>query len=257
MPDFDGPSAARMYDYYIGGTYNFPADREAADRVAAALPEIKPLALENRAFLRRAVRYVARQGITQFIDIGSGLPTVGNTHEIAQSVVPDARVVYADLDPLVAEHGAELLSDDARTAVVTADMRTPEPLFEKVMATGLIDPGAPTGVLMVAMIHFLTLEDRATVMGYLRRVLAPGSYLIATHITADGKPPESAAGVEAVYKNTPTPAFFRPHAEIAPFFDGFDLVPPGLVTPDRWHPDPAPDATGWLYVAVGRRNPDT
>lgn len=252
-----GPSVARMYDYYLGGTHNFPVDREAADRVARAMPEIGLLARENRAFLRRAIRYLARRGVTQFVDIGSGLPTAGNTHEIAQSVHPRARVVYVDNDPVVRTHGRELLTADANTAVVTADMRRPAEVFERIAATGLIDPGAPVGVLMIAMIHFLTLEERPAVMGYLRDVLPPGSYLTATHVTTDGRPPAAVAEIEAVYATTPTPIYFRPHADVARFFDGFDLVPPGLVTLDGWHPDPhdpAPAATGWLYGAAAHRS---
>jgi hypothetical protein len=255
--DTSRPSVARMYDYYLGGKNNFQVDRDAVDRVAQAMPEIRQLARENRAFLRRAVRYMAGQGIQQFIDIGSGLPTVGNTHEVAQQVDPDARVVYVDNDPIVLAHGRALLATDDNTAVATADMHRPAEVLQHPETTKLIDFNEPVGVLMIAMVHFLTLEERTAVMGHVREVLAPGSYLAATHATTDNKSPDAVAQIESVYASTPTPIYFREHAEIARFFDGFDLIPPGLVHLDTWRPDPqdpAPAATRWLYGAVGYKN---
>jgi O-methyltransferase involved in polyketide biosynthesis len=245
-----------MYDYYLGGKDNYRVDREAVERVAEAMPEIRQLAQENRAFLRRAVRYMARQGIRQFIDIGSGLPTAGNTHEIAQEIAPDARVVYVDNDPVVLAHGRALLAADDNTTVATADMHEPDEVLRHPQTLKLIDFDQPVGVLMIAMVHFLTVEERASVMGRLRDALAPGSHLTATHVTTDGKPAEAVAQIEAVYATTPTPIYFRDSAEIGRFFDGFDLVEPGLVTLDHWHPDPAdpaPEPTGWLYGGVGRK----
>ncbi len=259
MPEIDStrPSVARMYDYYLGGKDNYKVDREAVDRVSQAMPEIRQLAQENRAFLRRAVRYMARQGVRQFIDIGSGLPTVGNTHEVAQQIVPDARVVYVDNDPVVLAHGRALLASDDNTAVATADMHRPDEVLGHPQTNKLIDFNEPVGVLMIAMVHFLTLEEQPAVMSRLRDALAPGSFLAATHATTDGKAPEAVAQIEAVYATTPTPIFFRRHDEIARFFDGFELVDPGLVTLDSWWldpQDPAPAATGWLYGAVGRKS---
>jgi S-adenosyl methyltransferase len=254
--DISRPSVARMYDYYLGGKDNYRVDREAVERVAEAMPEIRQLAQENRAFLRRAVRYMARQGIRQFIDSGSGLPTAGNTHEIAQEIAPDARVVYVDNDPVVLAHGRALLAADDNTTVATADMHEPDEVLRHPQTLKLIDFDQPVGVLMIAMVHFLTVEERASVMGRLRDALAPGSHLTATHVTTDGKPAEAVAQIEAVYATTPTPIYFRDSAEIGRFFDGFDLVEPGLVTLDHWHPDPAdpaPEPTGWLYGGVGRK----
>lgn len=255
--DTSRPSVARMYDYYLDGKDNFQVDRDAVDRVAAAMPEIRHLAWENRAFLRRAVRYMARQGIDQFIDIGSGLPTVGNTHEIARQVIPDARVVYIDIDPVVAAHGRILLATDENTAVGTADMRDPEQVLQHPETTRLIDFTRPVGVLLIAMIHFIDLADRPRIMEELRGALPAGSHLTATHVTADLRSAEAAAQIENVYAATPTPIYFRTHAEVAGFFDGLELVEPGLVTIDAWRPDPsdpAPSATRWLYGAVGRKN---
>lgn len=255
--DTSTPSVARMYDYYLGGKDNFQVDRDAVDRVSQAMPEIRQLAQENRAFLRRAVRYMAGQGIKQFIDIGSGLPTVGNTHEIAQEINPNTRVVYIDNDPIVLAFGRALLASDDNTAVATADMHRPAEVLEHPETVKLIDFNRPVGVLMIAMVHFLTIEERKAVMGQLRDVLAPGSFLTATHVTTDGKSPDAVMGIESVYATTPTPIYFRDRDTIGRFFDGFDLVDPGLVTIDAWRPDPedpAPEPTRWLYGGVGRKN---
>lgn len=255
--DTSRPSVARMYDYYLNGKDNFEIDRAAVARVEAAMPEIRQLAWENRAFLRRAVRYMAQQGIDQFIDIGSGLPTVGNTHEIARQVVPDARVVYVDIDPVVAGHGRVLLAADENTTVATADMRRPDEVLRHSETTRLIDFTRPVGVLLIAMVHFIEVSDRERIMGELRDSLPAGSLLTATHVTTDGHSADAVAQIEGVYATTPTPIFFRDHAEVARFFDGFELAEPGLVTVDAWRPDPfdpAPAATRWLYGAVGRKS---
>jgi hypothetical protein len=253
--DVTTPSVARMYDYYLGGKDNFEVDRVAVEQVAAAMPEIREVAQENRAFLRRTVRYMARQGVRQFIDIGSGLPTAGNTHEVAQEIQPEARVVYVDNDPVVLVHGRAILASDDNTTVVTADMRSPAEVLDHPETRKLIDFSEPVGVLLIAMTHFLTLEERPGVMGPLRDALPSGSYLSASHVTTEEHPPAAVEGIEAVYATTPTPIYFRTHGAIAGFFEGYELVEPGLVTLDRWHPDPADPAptTKWLYGAVGRR----
>jgi hypothetical protein len=246
---------ARMYDYYLGGKDNFEVDRAAVDQVAAAMPEIGDVALENRAFLRRSVRYMARQGVRQFIDIGSGLPTAGNTHEVAQSIQPHARVVYVDNDPVVLVHGRAILAADDNTTVVTADMRTPSDVLEHPETHKLIDFSEPVGVLLIAMTHFLTLEECPAVMRQLRDALPSGSYLSVTHATTEEHSPAAVEQIEAVYATTPTPIYFRTHEDIAPFFEGFEFVEPGLVTLDLWHPDAADPAptTKWLYGGVARK----
>jgi hypothetical protein len=256
--DITRPSVARMYDYYLHGKDNYQVDRDAAERVAQAMPEIGELAKENRSFLRRSVRYMARRGIRQFLDIGSGLPTVGNTHEIAHEIVPDARVVYVDSDPVVLVHGRALLATNAFTTVAQADMRRPAEVLDHARSTGLIDFAAPVGVLMIAMTHFLTLEEREDVMTPLREALAPGSHLAATHVTTEGHAPAAVEQIESAYAATPTPIYFRNKSDIALFFDGFELVDPGLVTIDAWNPDsdetdrPAKKVGKWLYGAIGR-----
>lgn len=252
--DVSRPHVARMYDYYLGGKDNFQVDRDAVARIEEAMPEIGMLARQNRAFLRRAVRFMAEQGIRQFIDIGSGLPTVGNTHEVAQSVNPDSRVVYIDNDPIVLAHGRALLATDANTTVATADMRRPAEVLGHPETTRLIDFTAPVGVLLIAMVHFITLEERSMVMDHLRGALPSGSYIAATHVTVDGNSAEAVAKIEEVYATTPTPIHFREHSEVALFFEGFELVKPGLVTIDTWRPDPSEPAhpvAKWLYGGVG------
>ncbi|WP_312034510.1 SAM-dependent methyltransferase [Actinoplanes sp. TBRC 11911] len=253
--DTTRPHVARMYDFYLGGKDNFAVDREAVAAVEAAMPEVRRLAVENRAFLRRAVRFMAGNGIRQFIDIGAGLPTAGNTHEVAQAVTPGARVVYVDNDPIVLAHGRALLAANAGTTVVTADLREPGEVVGHPEVREFIDFTQPVGVLLIAMTHFLRDDEREPVMNVLRGSLAPGSYLAATHVTVDNHSGAAVEGVEAVYRKTPTPIFFRRHDEIARFFDGFELAPPGLVTVDRWRPDhqdPASEPTRWLYGGVGR-----
>jgi O-methyltransferase involved in polyketide biosynthesis len=256
--DTSKPSVARMYDYYLGGKDNFQVDRDAADQMPEPLVGIRQVVRENRAFLRRAVRYMAGEGIRQFLDIGSGLPTQQNTHQVAQEINPDARVVYVDNDPVVLAFGHALLATDKNTAVAAADMRRPADVLEHPETVELIDFDEPVGVLMLAMVHFLTDEECSVVMGQMRDALAPGSFLAATHTTRDGQSSDAVAKAEAVYVNTPSPIYFRDHAEIARIFDGFELVEPGLVTLDRWRPylqrETAPEVTGWMYGAVGRKN---
>jgi hypothetical protein len=254
--DTSRPQVARMYDYYLGGKDNFQVDRDAVAAVEAAMPEVRQLARENRAFLRRAVRFMVDAGIRQFIDIGAGLPTAGNTHEIAQESAPEARVVYVDNDPIVLVHGRALLATNDATTVVTADLRNPQDVIGHPEVRGLIDFGQPVGIMLIAMTHFLLTEEFEPVIGALRDALAPGSYLAATHVTVDNHSAEAVEGVEAAYRATPTPIFFRSKDEIAQLFTGFELVDPGLVTIDAWRPDPGdpgPDATGWLIGGVGRR----
>ncbi|KWX09492.1 hypothetical protein TR74_09270 [Carbonactinospora thermoautotrophica] len=257
--DTTRPSVARMYDYYLGGKDNFAVDREAAERVLAAVPNSRVGALENRAFLRRAVRFMVNQGIRQIIDIGSGLPTVDNTHEVAQQLVPDTRVVYVDIDPIVLAHGRAILANNEHTTVITADMRRPAEVLDHPETKRLIDFSQPVGVLLIAMVHFISDEERPQIMGYLRDALPSGSYLAATHITGDGKPAEAVQQIRSVYETTSTPLFFRTHAEVARFFEGFELVEPGLVTLDAWRPDPSdpspadPELAGWAYGGVGRK----
>ncbi|MFI6707938.1 SAM-dependent methyltransferase [Nonomuraea sp. NPDC050478] len=216
--DPDTPNLARMYDYLLGGKDNFAVDREALDRLADLIPEAVPQARAAREFLQRAVRYAAAQGVTQFLDVGSGLPTQGNVHE----VVPDARVVYVDHDPVVAAHGRELLEEQAGAVFVEADLLDPARMLDG--AAGFLDPARPVGVLLVSVLHFVpdSMNPHA-VVALLREALAPGSYLAIAHATSSGDAPAGGTG--------------RGPEEIQAFFGDFVMIEPGLVQAHEWRPD--------------------
>jgi SAM-dependent methyltransferase len=257
------PTAARMYDYYLGGSHNFAADREAAHGVIAAMPAVRQIAIANRAFLARAVRYLLDMGIRQFLDIGSGIPTVGNVHEVAQRAIPDARVVYVDIDPVAVMHSKHILAGNARAAAVLGDLRQPAELLELLAKPELrevFDLDQPTAVLVVSVLHFVPGDEAYEAVDQLRDVLAPGSYLAVTHGAAEGFDRAEAQAVQGVYQSTSTPGGLRTRAQIATFFDGFELVDPGLVWVSQWRPEPEgpedfgarPELSG-ILAAVGRK----
>ncbi len=232
------PSAARVYDYFLGGTHHLAVDRELAGQLEAMTPDIGATMRANRAFLQRAVRFLAGRGIRQFLDVGSGIPTAGNVHEIARAEAPGSAVVYVDVDPVAVEHSRELLAGDDRTAVVLADARDTDRILAG--ANGLIDFGQPVAVLFAGVLHFIPDEDDpAGLVAALREVTAPGSYLLISHATADGQPPE-VVEAQKLSARTGTGIVLRPHAEIASWFDGFPLVEPGLVHIPRWRPEDGP-----------------
>jgi SAM-dependent methyltransferase len=251
--DTDTPSAARMYDYFLGGAHNFACDREAARKVLGIRPEGALLAQANRSFLRRAVRHMVEQGIDQFLDLGSGVPTVGNVHEIAQRYQPDARVVYVDIDPIAVMHARHLLAGDPRTVVLEQDVRKPDAILDDLRVRTLLDLDRPVGVLAVAVLHFLPdSDDPAGVLARLRELVATGSQLAVTHGTADGNP-ELVEQVRQVYERTANPTVVRTRAEVARLFDGWRLVEPGLVWVPEWHPedvDERPPAASSMYGGV-------
>jgi hypothetical protein len=212
----------------------------------------------NRAFLRRAVRYLGEQGITQFLDIGSGIPTVGNVHEVAQRHDPEARVVYVDRDPVAVAHSRAILAGNEKAVVIQGDLREPDAIFDSPAVRAAIDLDKPVAVLMVAVLHFVPddddPQDAVTRIG---ARLAPGSFMAISHASAEGRP-EMADAHQQLYSRTPTPMTMRSRAEITQFFDGFELVEPGLVWLPLWHPDTADAAdqqpertTG--FAGVGRK----
>jgi SAM-dependent methyltransferase len=248
---------ARMYDYYLGGKDNFPADREAAEQALAASPAVRDMARQNRAFLQRVVRFLAREaGIRQFLDIGTGLPTQGNVHEIAQAIAPDARVVYVDNDPIVVVHSDALLAGHNTTAM-QADLREPDAILERPEVREAIDFDQPVAILVVAVLHFIQdAEDPVGIVARLRNAMAPGSYLAISHGTTDlpKADPKVAARVVSAYRRTSAPVVLRTCAQIERFLDGFELVDPGLVQIQCWRPDgPIGNVPGGIYGAVGRR----
>lgn len=235
--DVTRPSAARMYDYYLGGSHNFEVDRQVGDEAIRMWPELPRVLRANRAFLHRAVRFAAEQGIDQFLDIGSGIPTVGNVHEIARRWCPSARVAYVDRDPVAVAHSRALLADDARSIVLQADLRDPDQIFARPGLRDLIDLDRPVALLLVAVLHFVQDEDdpRTAVHRLVER-LPSGSLLILSHAS----PPEQrevSETHEKIYQRTPTPLTMRTSEQIEEFFDGLDLLPPGLVPIARWRPD--------------------
>jgi hypothetical protein len=247
---------ARVYDYWIGGKDNFQADRDAADAVAAAQPEIQEMARANRAFLGRAVRHLSEQGIRQFLDIGTGLPAAGNTHEVAQALAADTNVVYVDNDPLVAVHGRALLAGNERTTVFQADLREPDAILGHPDVARLVDFAEPVGILLVAVLHFLSDEDRPfELVERFKELAAPGSHLVISHVARDITELDM-AGLGSGYRTASSGAL-RSRDEVAKFFDGFPLVEPGLVQVPVWRPDgavPADLSKFWIYGGVGRKD---
>ncbi len=257
------PNVARVWDYQLGGKDNFEVDRAAADALNEACkrvgaPDGRDVAREIRAFILRAVSYLAGPaGIGQFIDIGSGLPTQGNIHQIAQEINPDAKVVYVDYDPLVLAHGRALLAINDHTTVITADMRRPDEILGNPDLRAFIDLSQPVAVLLVAVLHLLPDDENpAGIVAQLRDALTAGSYLAITHVTSDARP-ELAAKVadEFARLRITTPLVPRTRNRIGRFFDGFDLVEPGLVFPTQWDPERLGDDPGaqWMYAGVGRK----
>lgn len=257
--DEDEPSAARLYDYLLGGAHNFAADRALAERFLAALPSAREVARLNRSFLRRAVVHIAEQGVRQFIDIGSGIPTVGNVHEIAQSLVPTSKVVYVDYEPVAVAHSQLMLEANEHATIVQADMLDPDDILNHPAATRLLDFSRPIGLIMAGVFHFVPQEaDAPKVISRFRDALAPGSFLALSHFTADVAP-ESMAGVVEVMRRSADPVHPRTYGEIAELFAGFELVEPGIVGTARWRPDsPNEEADGMrggdqIYSGVGRK----
>jgi hypothetical protein len=245
-----------MYDYWLGGHDNFAADRIAALKVMEAAPEAPLIARQNRAFLGRAVAYLAGPArIGQFLDLGTGLPTRGNVHQIAQWANPAARVVYADNDPAVIAHSRALKTGPG-VAVIDADLRDPGKILGHPATAALIDFTQPVAILFVAVLHFIPDADdpHAVVRRYLSAA-APGSFLVISHATGDPGP-RTAADVTAVYAATTNPATPRPRDQIAAFFDGLDLVEPGLVPVAQWRPDEAGQAepaAEWMLGGAARK----
>ncbi|MBS2963335.1 SAM-dependent methyltransferase [Actinocrinis puniceicyclus] len=246
---------ARMYDYYLGGRDNYEVDRDAAEQALAIYPHIRALARENRAYLGRAVRFLAAQGIRQFLDIGTGIPSPGNTTESAREVAPDARVVYVDNDPIVMAHASALLAehDPAHTSVVYGDLRDPRSILEDPRVRAVLDFDQPIAVLLVAVLHFIQDTERpAEIVRELMDAVVPGSYLAFSHATADGQS-ETAREAAQTYDRATARLILRSKAQITPFFAGLELVEPGLVALPWWQPDhevTADPEQNWGYAAV-------
>jgi S-adenosyl methyltransferase len=256
--DITRPHPARMYNYYLGGKDHWAADREAADQVLAVAPEVRANARANRAFLHRAVRYLARdKGITQFLDIGTGVPTSPNVHETAVQHASTSRVVYADNDPIVHAHANALLTGTGTTRIILADLRDPDKIIAG--ARDFLDFTSPVGLLLVAILHFIPDEaDPAGIVATLCGTLAPGSFLVLSHGTTDFHPAEVTSTAMAAYDGAAAPLVLRPRAAIEPFLDGFTPKDPGLVQVPLWRPDAKPKPADLkkigIYAAVAAKN---
>jgi SAM-dependent methyltransferase len=257
--DISVPSVARIYDYYLGGSHNFEVDRQAARRALEHLPGLPKIMQANRAFMRRAVRWAVGEGVTQFLDVGSGIPTFGNVHEVAQAACPEARVVYVDHDPVAVAHSQAVLEGNDRADVVAADLRKPQEILTAEPVERLLDLNRPVALLLVAILHFVEDDDEPyDAVAQLRDALAPGSLLILTHASYEGipLPPERAEGAVDVYKDIRNPLIMRSREQIARFFEGYEMVEPGLVPMPYWRPETAPEGEDPYafsgYAGVGR-----
>jgi len=254
------PNVARIYDYLLGGKDNFAADRAAAERLLTVIPDVAAIAADNRAFLGRAVRYLTSMGIRQFLDLGSGLPTRSNVHEVAQEQVLGSRVVYVDYDSVVALHGKALLASGGSVAVLHADLTEPSVILEHPDLLHVLDLSRPVGVIFASALHFVPDEaDPWDIVAQYRDRLCSGSYIAITHAPArvPGEDPEhDEENAASFFCQTSAPLYMRPLAEIERFFDGFDVVEPGVVFMQDWRPDPGSHAAGRhrsFRAGVGRK----
>jgi S-adenosyl methyltransferase len=233
------PNVARVYDYMLGGKDNFAADRELAEQLLAEFPISSWIARQNRGFLKRAVRYCADQGVDQFLDVGSGLPTMDNVHEIARQVIADATVVYVDNDRVALTHANALLATSPGVSAIWGDVRDPARILADAQSSGLIDLGRPIVVLLAAILHFVSdEEDPAGIVTTLLAAMPAGSYLVLSHACHDAQPEESARAV-SIYRDRGASSILatRSRAEIEAFFAGLELVDPGVVITSQWRPE--------------------
>ncbi|MGH3389296.1 MAG: SAM-dependent methyltransferase [Actinomadura sp.] len=256
--DVTVPSPARIYDHLLGGKDNFAADRELVEAILRRDPGVQGIALANRRFLGRAVEFLAKAGIRQFLDLGTGLPSQNNVHEVAQRVCPDVRVVYVDNDPVVLNHAEALLGGDESTVVLCEDMREPERILAHPDVRRMIDFSQPVAVMFVAALHFVTDEqDPWGIVSAMTEPLIPGSYLTLSHSFLDGPPADVIADLQETYKHASAQAAVpRSREAITRFFDGFELVDPGLVHLTEWHSDEEERARPggeWMLAGVGRK----
>lgn len=254
------PSAARIYDYLLGGYHNFESDRVAARRFAEFLPSMPLYMQANRAFLRRVVNYLIGEGVRQFLDIGSGIPTVGNVHEVAQRAEPAARVVYVDIDPVAVRHSEEILKDNTKAAVIQADLRRPEEILDHPEVNRLLDFEEPMALLLMAVLLFVPDDEEAySAVRALRDALPSGSYVAISHPTDDDLPQEESEQAKSLYAATGNPVSIRTYAQTQRFFEGLELVEPGIVYISRWRPESSddlfsdPSETSGYYGGVGRK----
>jgi len=256
----DRASPSRMYDYFLGGSRNFVVDRETAEQVLAVYPDAALLARANRAFLRRAVRFLLEQGIDQFLDIGSGIPTAGNVHDIVHQRNPAARVVYVDIDPIAVHLSLDLLKDVPTATAIQADAREPEAILAHPDVRHLLDLERPVGVLLLASVQFIADDaEVSTLVRTVRQAVAPGSYFVFSHLSYEGAPAEAIVQLERLYTGTTNPVTSRSRARLEPLFEELEVVAPGVVHVPLWHPEGPDDlfleepSRSVNLVGVGRK----
>jgi hypothetical protein len=244
-PESKPATAARIYDYLLGGTHNFPADRAAAKQGLELFPLLAAATRANRALLGRVVRFLADSGVRQFLDVGSGMPTEGNVHEIAQEIVPEARVVYVDVDPVAVAESLEILEGNPTATAICADVRRPRVILDHPQTRKLLDFDQPMALLLFAVLHFVPDDAEAqAAVSELRSALSPGSYLAISHVAAEGfqlagaRPDSIERGQEIYRRQTTASMTPRTREQVLPFFAGIPLVEPGLVWVSEWRPDP-------------------
>lgn len=254
--DVTVPNAARVYDAALGGYHNFAVDRAFRDQAEVAWPGISLLAHANRAYLGRVVRWLVEAGVRQFLDIGSGIPTLGNVHEVAQRIAPEARVMYVDIDPVAVSHAQAILQDNPLAAAIRGDLRFPQEILADPAVVGLIDFAEPVAVLLNAVLHFVQdSDDPAGKVAQLNEAIVSGSYIAISHGTVRPVRGEEQDGVTKLYDRTPTAVTLRTPDQVADILKGLDIIPPGIVAITDWHPDtedddpPQPSVLG----AVGRK----
>ncbi|MEV4172843.1 SAM-dependent methyltransferase [Nonomuraea sp. NPDC049709] len=251
------PHSARVYDYWLGGKDNFEADRRVAEQTMAAVPGIRESARNNRAFLGRAVRHLSQLGVRQFLDLGTGIPSQGNTHEVAQAEAPESRVVYVDNDPIVMAHARALLTStpEGRTAYIEADVREPRAILEHPDVLETLDFTQPIALVMVAILmHIPDADDPERLVKAYAQALPSGSYLVLSHLTLDLVSKETADDYLTATRPQAMHRTPRTGEQIARYFDGFELVEPGLVAVSEWRDTPLfPDSAAWMYAGVGRK----
>jgi hypothetical protein len=255
--DVTVPNVARMYDYVLGGYHNFAVDREYAEKLEQAFPGLREGAYAARALLSRVVRWLVDAGIRQFLDIGSGIPTVGNVHEIAERAAPEVRVMYVDIDPIAVAHTRAILAGHPRVRVLQADPRRPVDIVDHPDVTDLLDFSEPVAVMLMSVLHFIPdADDPERIVGQLRDAVVAGSYIALSHAVHVTERAEAFEAVRQVSQRTPTPWHLRSQEQVARLLTGLDLVEPGIVTLAEWHPNlsegPSQPWPGHL-VAVGRK----
>ncbi|HEX7661890.1 MAG TPA: SAM-dependent methyltransferase [Pseudonocardiaceae bacterium] len=247
--DLSRPSVARVYDWYLGGTANWAIDRAFGQQVLDRFPLLRPIAIANRLYLHRVVRYLAKRGIRQFLDIGSGVPTMGHVHAVADEITTDSHVVYVDYEPVAVAHSKILLEkngDPSRHAAIQGDLRDPDKLWDRVAETGVIDVEQPLALLLIAVLHVAQPGPEGEDVGpasvaRFRQLMVPGSYLAVSHITDDGVAPEldqKLIDLKRMYDSSSSSnGIWRSQAEIRELFGDFELIDPGMTWITEWHPE--------------------